>query len=210
MLIRRASPEDESALYDLSLRTGDEGRDATDIYTDPRLIGHVYVGPYLALEPDLAFVLDDGQPAGYVLGARDTVDFDRRCERQWWPPLRERYPDPPTDRPWTPNERLQHMIHHPPRLDRVLLAEYPAHLHINLLPRAQGAGHGRRLITRLLAELRATDAAGVHLVTGARNRRAIGFYDRIGFRTLQTNLGAVVMAMRLNTSGGFGSGDSFR
>ena len=202
VLIRAATPADESALYDVCLRTGAEGEDATGAYTDPRLLGHIYVGPYLALEPDLAFVLDDGQPAGYVLGARDTMEFDRRCEREWWPTLRNRYPDPPVGRPWTPDERLEHMIHHPPRLDRMLLAEYPAHLHIDLLPRAQGAGHGRRLITHLLQELRTMGAAGVHLVTGVQNRRAIAFYDRIGFRTLQTNLDAVVMAMRLRSSGG--------
>lgn len=202
MLIRRATPADESALYDVCLRTGAEGEDATGIYSDPLLLGHIYVGPYLTLEPGLAFVLDDGEPAGYVLGARETVDFDRRCELEWWPALRRRYPDPAAGRAWTPDEHLQHMIHHPPRPDPVLLAEYPAHLHIDLLPRAQGAGHGRRLITRLLNELRATGVAGVHLVTGAKNQRAIGFYDRIGFRTLQTNLGAVVMAMRLSTGGG--------
>jgi len=203
MLIRRAIHTDESALYDVCLRTGAEGQDATGLYTDPRLLGHIYVGPYLALEPDLAFVLDDGEPAGYVLGARDTVNFARRCEREWWPPLRERHPDPTVERTWTPDERLQHVLHHPPQLDPVLLAEYPAHLHVDLLPRVQGAGHGRRLITRLLDELRATGASGVHLVTGATNRNAIGFYDRMGFRTLQTNLGGVVMTMRLSASEGF-------
>ncbi len=197
MLIRRATPADEYALYDVCLRTGADGEDATGAYADPRLLGHIYVGPYLALEPNLAFVLDDGEPVGYVLGARETVDFDRACERQWWPPLRRRYADPAAGRTWTPDEHLRHMIHHPPRLDPALLAQYPAHLHIDLLPRAQGAGHGRRLITRLLDELRATGAAGVQLVTGAKNARAIGFYDRIGMRALLTLPGSVVMGQRL-------------
>lgn len=203
MLIRPATSTDGPALYDICLRTGAEGKDATGTYTDSRLLGHIYVGPYLALEPDLAFVLDDGAPAGYVVGARDTQNFYRRCEREWSPRLRQRYEDPPASRAWTPDERLQYVVHHPPRLDVALLAEYPAHLHIDLLPRAQGAEHGRRLITHLLDVLRAMDAAGVHLVTGAKNRRAIGFYDRIGFRTLQTNRNAVVMAMHLSTTGGF-------
>jgi ribosomal protein S18 acetylase RimI-like enzyme len=197
VLIRRATPADESALYDVCLRTGADGEDATGAYADPRLLGHIYVGLYLALEPNLAFVLDDGEPVGYVLGARDTVDFDRACERQWWPPLRRRYADPAAGRTWMPDEHLRHMIHHPPRLDSALLAQFPAHLHIDLLPRAQGAGHGRRLITRELDELRATGAAGVQLVTGAKNARAIGFYDRIGMRALLTLPGSVVMGQRL-------------
>lgn len=195
MLIRPATEADQLALYDVCLRTGAEGADATDVYRDPQLLGHIYVGPYLALEPGLAFVLDDGAPAGYVLGAHDTAQFDLRCEREWWPPLRAQYPDPPAGREWTPDERLQHRIHHPPRLDTALLAEYPAHLHIDLLPRAQGKGNGRALITQLLDRLHADGTPGVHLVTGVDNRRAIAFYDRIGFRTLQTPLGAVVMGM---------------
>ena len=203
MLIRPAVSADGPALYDICLRTGAEGEDATGTYLDSQLLGHIYVGPYLVLEPDLAYVLDDGAPAGYVLGARDSMDFDRRCEQEWWPPLRQRYADPTVSPTWTPDENLQYLIHHPPRFDVALLAEYPAHLHIDLLPRAQGAGNGRRLITRLLDVLRAMDAVGVHLVTGAKNRRAIGFYDRIGFRTLQTNRNAVVMAMRLSAGGDF-------
>jgi ribosomal protein S18 acetylase RimI-like enzyme len=197
VLIRPACPADESALYEVCLRTGAEGEDATGVYAESRLLGDIYLGPYLALETRLAFVLDDGVPVGYVLGARDTGEFDLRCEREWWPSLRERYADPPSGRDWTPDERLHYLIHHPPRLAAALLDEYPAHLHINVLPKAQGAGHGRRLITRLLAELHAIGAPGVHLVTGVNNRRAIGFYDRIGLRPVQTLSNAVVMGMRL-------------
>jgi ribosomal protein S18 acetylase RimI-like enzyme len=197
VLIRPASPADEPALYEVCLRTGAEGEDATGIYAESRLLGDIYLGPYLALEPHLAFVLDHGAPVGYVLGARDTGEFDLRCEREWWPSLREQYPDPPSGREWTPDERLHYLIHHPPQLAAAVLDEYPAHLHINVLPKAQGAGHGRRLITRLLDELRAIGAPGVHLVTGVTNRRAIGFYDRIGLHALHAHANAVVMGMRL-------------
>ena len=62
MLIRPATSADGPALYDVCLRTGADGEDATGTYTDTRILGHIYVGPYLALEPDLAFVLDDGAP----------------------------------------------------------------------------------------------------------------------------------------------------
>jgi ribosomal protein S18 acetylase RimI-like enzyme len=197
VLIRPAGPADEPALYEVCLRTGAEGEDATGIYAESRLLGDIYLGPYLALEPHLAFVLDHGTPVGYVLGARDTGEFDLRCEREWWPSLREQYPDPPSGREWTPDERLHYLIHHPPQLAAAVLDEYPAHLHINVLPKAQGAGHGRRLITRLLDELRAIGAPGVHLVTGVTNRRAIGFYDRIGLHALHAHANAVVMGMRL-------------
>ncbi|HUL50995.1 MAG TPA: GNAT family N-acetyltransferase, partial [Candidatus Nitrosotalea sp.] len=68
--IRRCEPRDTAAAYEVCLRTGDNGNDATALYEDPNALGHLYVGPYLKLEPDLASVLeDDAGVCGYVLGA---------------------------------------------------------------------------------------------------------------------------------------------
>src|SRR3546814_10812782 len=41
-------------------------------------------------------------------------------------------------------------LHHPLRMPDIVLRDYPSHLHINLLPRLQGRGVGRRLIERWL------------------------------------------------------------
>src|SRR5512138_30412 len=97
--IRPYHPSDLVALYRVCLLTGDSGEDASALYRDPELLGHVYVGPYIVLEPDLAFTLvQDGAPCGYVLGARSSPAFYERCEHEWFPVLRERYPLPgPTD-----------------------------------------------------------------------------------------------------------------
>jgi ribosomal protein S18 acetylase RimI-like enzyme len=186
MNIRPYRPADEPALYEICLRTGEGGRDATGLYADPRLLGHLYVGPYLALAPELAFVLDDGAgaPVGYVLGALDTERFEAACEVSWWPALRRRYPDPADPR--TPDERLAALIHHPPVRSRDIADRYPSHLHIDLLPVAQGRGHGRALMRRLLDALATAGSPGVHLGVAASNERAIGFYRRMGFAELET------------------------
>jgi len=189
MEIRAFQPADEPALYEVCLRTADSGRDATGLYADPRLPGHVYAGPYLALAPELAFVLDGtgsdaGTPVGYVLGALDTGRFEAACELSWWPPLRRRYPDPGD--PATPDERLAALIHHPPAQSRDITARYPSHLHIDLLPVAQGRGHGRALMQRLLDALGAAGSPGVHLGVATANGNAIGFYRRLGFAELET------------------------
>jgi ribosomal protein S18 acetylase RimI-like enzyme len=186
MDIRPYQPRDEPALYEICLRTGDAGRDATGLYADPRLLGDLYVGPYLALSPQLAFVLDNaGTPAGYVLGALDTDRFAADCERSWWPPLRRRYPDPADPR--TPDERLATLIHHPPAGPPPEITDrYPSHLHIDLLPAAQGRGHGRALTQRLLDALAAARSPGVHLGVAAGNQHAIGFYRRLGFTELES------------------------
>ncbi|HET6665226.1 MAG TPA: hypothetical protein VFG94_13245, partial [Acidimicrobiales bacterium] len=90
--LRAWRPTDHDAVYDICVRTGAAGEDATRLLRDPALPGHVYAGPYLVLAPDLAFVVeDDDGVAGYILGAADTTEFEDRLEREWWPGLRRRY-----------------------------------------------------------------------------------------------------------------------
>ncbi len=185
-------PHEVSALYNICLRTGDCGQDATALYRDPRLLGEVYLGAYLRLAPTLAFVLtdEDDTPVGYTVGTVDTVAFDAECERLWWPALRDRYPlgespgAPESEASESRDAALVDLIHLPPLTDRETIRDYPAHLHIDLLPQAQGGGRGRRLIEHLLAVLHAGGAPGVHLNVAPANQRAIGFYEHLGFRRL--------------------------
>jgi ribosomal protein S18 acetylase RimI-like enzyme len=196
--IRAYRPADEPMLYEVCLRTGDAGRDATGLHTDPRLPGLVFVGPYLAFEPALASVLDrgDGTPIGYVLGALSTGAFEARCEREWWPPLRERYPEPAGPE-LTRDEQLIQWIHHPPLAPATLTSRYPSHLHIDLLPEGQGRGWGRRLMERLLAALAKAGSIGVHLGVARANQNAIGFYRRLGFVEIDRSPDGLTFGMSL-------------
>lgn len=185
--IRAYRPGDLDALYRIALATGDAGGDATALYADPALIGHVYAGPYAALCPDLVLVAEDAEGvAGYVLGAFDTRAFEARQEAEWWPALRAAYPDPARTPPEarTPDQQRCHRIHHPLHIPDAILAVYPSHLHINLLPRLQGRGVGRRLIEAWLAAVAFCGSRGVHLAVHAANTRAIGFYRACGFQEL--------------------------
>ncbi len=185
--VRGYRPDDLDALYAVSLATGDAGGDAARLYDDRRLIGHVYVGPYAALEPALVLVVEDAEGVGgYILGTADTRGFERRQEAEWWPALRDVYPDPAgPPGGWNADLKRCHRIHHPPRMPDWLVTPYPAHLHINILPRLQGRGLGRRLVDRWLDAARAAGAAGVHLGVNAANRRAAGFYRACGFFELK-------------------------
>jgi ribosomal protein S18 acetylase RimI-like enzyme len=157
----------------------------------------VYVGPYLRLAPEHALVGEDADGvAGYVLGVPDTAAFDAACEREWWPELRARHPvdSYPED---TPDGRMVRLIHSPPATSPDVLERYPAHLHIDLLPRLQGRGDGRRLLTALLEGLALAGAPGVHLGVGIANERAIGFYDRMGFTRVRAYSHSLIMAKAL-------------
>ena len=210
---------DHDAVYDICVRTGAAGEDATHLLRDPALLGHVYAGPYLELAPDLAFVVeDDDGVAGYILGAADTAEFQDRLERDWWPELRRRYPTYRPERaskrarPERPGRRpraetmsgdaafddlLIALMHSPARAPADLVAAYPSHLHIDLLPRLQGQGWGRRLIDTLVERLRATGSHGLHLGVATANTKAQAFYRAVGFTELDDDGVTVTFAMPL-------------
>jgi len=182
--IRPYRPADLDALYDICLKTGDGGQDATRLYADPRLIGEIFAAPYATLQPDCAFVAEDEDGVGaYILGAPDTRAFEARCEAEWWPALRRRYADT-AEVPARKRTREQwdaYYIHHPPPNPQAVVDVAPAHLHIDLLPRLQGRGVGKALMDTWLARI----GGRAHLGCQAENHRAQRFYGRYGFRRLE-------------------------
>src|SRR5215469_1181955 len=182
-LIRPYQSADLDDIYRICLQTADSGQDATTLFGDPMLPGHVFAAPYGIFEPSLAWVAEDATGvAGYVLGALDSRTFEERLERDWWPALRARYPDPrQLAGPLSGPERfVLQAIHQPFTADPALVGPYPSHLHIDLLPRLQGRGFGRRMIETLFAALRASRSPGVHLHVAPANLRAAAFYQHVG------------------------------
>ena len=179
--IRPYRPSDRWVLYDICVRTADAGSDARGQYSTDDLMGDLFAGPYAELEPELAFVADDGGRAvGYVLGTANTAAFVRHYADKWLPYFAERYPPPPPA-PRTPEQDMVALGFHPERMILTELAAYPAHLHIDLLPDHQGRGLGRRLIERFLTAAAEAGATGVHVCMLRSNVKARGFYDRLGF-----------------------------
>jgi ribosomal protein S18 acetylase RimI-like enzyme len=182
--LRPYQPGDRRAAYEICVRTADAGGDARGHYSTDDLMGDLFAGPYLQLEPERAFVLDDGGRAvGYVVGTADTAAFVKRYAAQWLPYFAERYPVPPPP-PRTPEQDMIDLGYHPERMLLPALAGHPAHLHIDLLPEYQGRGFGRRLIEAFLAAAARAGAPAVHLGMLTSNEPARGFYDRLGFEVL--------------------------
>jgi len=186
--IRVVRPNDLDDLYRICLTTGAGGDDASALYQDPRLVGHVYAAPYVILSPRSVFVVEDAEGVGgYIVGAPDTRDFETRLEADWWPSLRALYQDPShqSRASWNPDQSMIHLIHHPRRTSNEIVEPYPSHLHINLLPHLRGAGIGRRLMEQWLATVWEMGSRGAHLAVSAANRRAIRFYRACGFHELE-------------------------
>ena len=199
-VIRPYRDGDLDDLYRICLQTGDGGKDATSMFDDPLILGHVFAAPYGLFEPSLAFVAEDEAGVGsYIVGALDSRAFAERLEAGWWPVLRERYPAPPaglTPDRWTPDQRAAGFIHVPLTVPDELAEDFPSHLHINLVPRLQSRGLGRQLMYTLMRALREQGSVGVHFSVWPSNQRAIGFYRHLGFTMISAG-GSVVFAMDL-------------
>lgn len=199
MRIRPFAPSDLPGMYRVCLLTGAAGQDATTLYRDPDLLGHVYCGPYPVADPTLTWVVtDDLGVAGYVIGTADTAAFARWQEDSWWPALRERYPRRQgTD----PDAGLVRILHEGQPVDPAVMDRYPAHLHIDLLPRAQGHGLGRALVTTLTDTLRGRGVPGLHLGVDPANTGALAFYARIGMEPVPAADGATIRGLDLRGTG---------
>ncbi|MBH0052840.1 MULTISPECIES: GNAT family N-acetyltransferase [unclassified Salinibacterium] len=194
--IRPAGLYDLPGTYRVCLQTADAGGDGSALFANPDLLGHIYVGPYLVGAPDFAWVIaDELGVAGYVLGAADTRQFEAWQEREWWPVLRSQYA--PTAGASLDDELISH-LHTPVLAPDSVVANYPAHLHIDLLPRAQGRGFGRSMLETLFAALRARGVTGIHLDVGEDNHNAIAFYRHLGFVELARGADSIYLGMELS------------
>ena len=75
--------------------------------------------------------------------------------------------------------------------------EYPAHLHIDLLPDYQRKGLGSRLVDTLAEHLSEKGVPGLMLTVGKSNHKGISFYKKYGFIELGSSVGAVAMGIKI-------------
>jgi len=199
MLIRPYTVADRAAVADICLRTADHGADATGVFEDDGLWADVFALPYVTRHPDLAFVVEDpaGHVVGYVIGTDDTDAFEDWFATRWWPTVAARHPLPETERT-RQDGTLIYAYGRRAGAEPYAALGYPAHLHIDLLPEAQGQGLGRRLIDTLLAELRRRGVRGLHLVASDRNAGALAFYDRLGLTRLASHEGVQAYGIALD------------
>ena len=182
--IRTYHITDLSSLYRICLLTGYNGSDATSYLKDPDLVGHLFAAPYAVFEPDLCFILTlDYVPCGYILGTRDSITFYKKCEKKWYPGLRKRYLLPQKEEESLEANFIRYL--HRKQIMIARVENYPAHLHIDILPIAQSKGYGRKLMEVYLNQLRSQNIQGVHLIVSKNNQNAVGFYQKVGFKELK-------------------------
>lgn len=199
--IRTVCNADIPHLFDICLKTGDNGKDATSLFNDPFLLGHYYAAPYALYSVDFSFVAvdkDSGLPSGYVIGCQDTQEFYKH-RKEYLSSLKDYVQENKNNKSDTEKD-LKKSIYTAISIEETnsddendelfWCKEYPAHLHIDLLPSLQGAGLGHKMMQTFLENLRSKGIKGVHLGVSGQNKKACAFYEREGFKVLkQTDWG---------------------
>jgi ribosomal protein S18 acetylase RimI-like enzyme len=195
--IRSYKSADTSAVYEICLKTGNSGQDATHLFSDPLVLGHIYVGPYMVFEPQSVFILEDDQgPCGYIMGVLDSQTYYQWMHSEWLPKIRVDYKKPTGDPDtWDETEKITNLLFHP--VSQRLLPAFPSHLHIDLLSRAQGKGQGKLMMDRFIDYLRYNKISGVHLELSSKNERAFNFYRKYGMQELDRNNESIFMGFYL-------------
>ncbi|MEZ5274967.1 MAG: GNAT family N-acetyltransferase [Opitutaceae bacterium] len=197
MNLRPYRSTDLPSLYRICLETGANGGDGSGRCTHPDLVGAVFAAPYPVYDADSCLVLEDDEgPCGYVLGAFDSRAFALWFNQTWLPEIRDRFrnltPPPGAFDGWI-LEYLDRQMEVPDFVD-----DYPAHLHIDLLPRVQKGGWGRRSIMAWADLAKARGARGLYLGVSGQNLNAVAFYRHIGMHEIAAEDWGFQMGMKLD------------
>lgn len=185
--IRAARPDDEDAVVNICHKTFIDVPD----FPYPELIGFRWVVCYIRHSYDFSFVAvnEEDQAVGYILCAPDSLLYAKSYHSEMIPLIRKACRRLAKTHP---DLYKKHRSLFLPRVDeyksfllRRIVREYPAHLHIDLLPEYQKMGLGGKLMNSLLDRLKKAGITGIHIIVDAGNTNAVGYYKSFGFKILK-------------------------
>ncbi|CAG9761146.1 unnamed protein product [Ceutorhynchus assimilis] len=196
--IRPYLPKDEEQVYNISNKTCKDGLEHS-VALPPELKNiHAdrIVGPYLIIHPEFCFVVeDDVGVVGYACAASDYKKFRVKEETAWIPEMCEKYPAHLGE---GANKSIQECISHFHKFKDEVFFDGTTHrssLVCSLLPSVLDQSVSKRLVTCLLASLRANGFFGVHVVMNVTDSYTRAFYGKLGFAAIanETMKGKIVM-----------------
>lgn len=171
MVIRKYEPKDKEKVIYICLNDmyGKYQQDLIDY------VEWMFCRYYIEVEPQNCFVAVDenDEPVGYIYGA---IDYDN-YQRDFEPYIKKIASI--NNRQYLADAMTEMYDHAIFRMD------YPAHLHIDILPDFQSKGIGSKLIEAFCNNIKAQGSNGVMLIVGSDNTGARRFYERNGFILLQ-------------------------
>ena len=169
--IRKYEEKDKENVQFVCLNS--EGPEEAPDEATGRFILITFCNYYLEHEPENCFVVDDdGRAVGYIICAENYDKYKEIFDRDYLPLTEE----------FGPERYRWALTSSDPQ--GVVKNEYPAHLHIDILPEYQRLGMGGKLVTALCEHLTEKGIKGVCLTCGPKNERAMNFYKKRGFTLL--------------------------
>ncbi len=151
-----------------------------------RFILHTFCDYYLEHEPENCFVVDDnGRAVGYIICAENYDTYKEIFDKEYLPLTKDC------------GEELYQWALVSTVLQQKYKEDYPAHLHIDLLPEYQRQGWGGKLLRTLFDHLRSKGIKGVMLTAGTDNTTAGNFYKKYGFEQVEIFDTDVAFGMKL-------------
>ena len=177
-IIRHYEPRDRAVVREICCDTADAGEPVEHFFPDREVFADLLTRYYTDFAPAASWVAEqDGQVIGYLTGCLDTKNFLRTTALHIVPVaiLKALVHGSLWHRFVRQNLRL------PKSHRRQLLAEYPAHFHLNLRAGDRGHGTGRQLLEKFLSQ---AGELGIHAGVSETNRAGRKFFERDGFVVL--------------------------
>nr|CAD7407520.1 unnamed protein product [Timema poppensis] len=148
----------------------------------------VLVGGFLSLSGEFCFVVEDEVGlVGYALAALDAKQFHKKLELDWLPDMCDKYPSPnkTADQGMSRPEELMSWFHtFKGDVPESIHSQHPSVMCCSLLPTVLDQSVAKRMITCLLAALRANGSFGVYAAVSSREQFMLEFYGKLGFLEL--------------------------
>lgn len=185
---RPYQPQDEAQVYDICLKTCDDGMDGTDVFPEnPKLIGDRLVGRFLTLSPEFCFVVEDQHGIyGYVLAAQDARSFITKTKVAWTPAMCQKYPKPLHDDISPAEEVILSFHNEATEPSEEVMQRFPSILRLDILPnRLTDQAVPRRLLACALCVLKAVGSHGAFTELIAGDEFMADVYAKLGFITVR-------------------------
>ena len=169
--IRKYKKEDREAVQYICLQTSVGEKSPMEWQ---RHILNLYCNYYIDCEPENVFVAvdDSDRPVGYIFCSTDFDIFKFIFTRDYLPILRC------LGKNRVITARLELLAH------QLFRKDYPAHMHIDILPEYQKMGLGTKLLQELFSYLKEKNCPGLQLICDTGNDGGFAFYQKYGFEKL--------------------------
>lgn len=176
---------DEATMYDICLKTCDDGMDGTEVFPEyPDIIGDRILGGFITLSPEMCFVVEDEDGVmGYIVAALDGTSFRQKQKMSWVPAMCEKYPKPQKMEELTPAEEVMLGFHTdtdntPPSI----YTSFPSIIRLDILPRRmEDLALSKRLLAMCFSALKTNGSNGVHVELNIGDKYMMEHYRLLGF-----------------------------